>query len=125
VADDGLIVQRLEGEWLVYDTASNEAHVLGGAAAAEFDAAIDEVSRREVIRRMALAGAATSGTAVRVKSIVAPAPAQAASICGGLCSAGADCAGVAGCTCCCQGAGPAVCSNSASCTVVVQGICLA
>jgi hypothetical protein len=85
VAEDGLIVQRLDDELLVYDTTSNEAHVLGGAVAAEFDAAADEVSRREVIRRLALVGAAAAGATPFVKTIIAPAPAEAQSaFCAGL-----------------------------------------
>jgi hypothetical protein len=74
---DGLIVERLNGEMLVYDTASREAHRLDAEASAEFEAAPDDVSRREVIRRLALAGAAAVGAAQLVTTIVAPSPAQA------------------------------------------------
>jgi hypothetical protein len=77
--DGGLVVQRLQDELLVYDTSSNEAHVLAGALAAEFDAATDEVSRRDVIRRVAFAGATAAGGSALVKTIVAPAPALAQS----------------------------------------------
>jgi hypothetical protein len=73
-----LIVEHLDGETLVYDTASNEAHALSGAGAAEFLAA-DEVSRREVLRKLALAGAAAAGTGALVKTIVAPTAALAQS----------------------------------------------
>jgi hypothetical protein len=73
---DGLIVEVLGHETLVYDTARHEAHALSGRAAAEFAAASDDVSRREVLRKLALVGAAaTAGPFIR--SIVAPTPAQA------------------------------------------------
>jgi hypothetical protein len=78
----GLIVERLGDETLVYDATSNKAHRLDGAAAAAFAAASDDLSRREVIARFALAGAAASASGLLVKSIVAPSPAQAQSLCG-------------------------------------------
>jgi hypothetical protein len=77
-----LVVEQLDGETLVYDTELNEAHALSGTGAAEFLAAESEVSRREVLRKLALAGAAAAGTAALVKTIVAPSPAQAQSMCG-------------------------------------------
>jgi hypothetical protein len=76
---DPLIVARLDGEVLVYDTELSEAHALRGAGAAEFAAAPDDVSRREVLRKMALAGAAAAGGTALVKTIVAPTAAQAQS----------------------------------------------
>jgi hypothetical protein len=80
-----LIVERLGGELLVYDTERNEAHALAGAGAAEFLAASGDVSRREVLRKLALAGVAAAGTGPLVKSIVAPIPANAQSApCGAL-----------------------------------------
>jgi hypothetical protein len=72
-----LIVERLEGETLVYDTERNEAHALSGAGAAEFLAAADDVSRRQVLRKLALAGAAAAGAGALVMTIVAPTAAQA------------------------------------------------
>jgi hypothetical protein len=77
-----LIVEQLDGETLVYDTERNEAHALSGAGAAAFLAVEDEVSRREILRKLALAGAAVAGTGALVKTIVAPTAAQAQSICG-------------------------------------------
>jgi hypothetical protein len=95
--EQDLVVQRLEGELLVYDTASNEAHCLSGVGAAEFEAAADEVSRRDVLRKMALAGVAAAGTGALLKTIVAPTAAQAQSIAcgtGGLiCNASQTCCG--------------------------------
>jgi hypothetical protein len=87
VADgpDRLIVEHLPGEVLVYDTATNAAHVLGGSVAAAFDEAADEVSRRDLIRKMAVAGAAAAGGAPLVKSILAPTSADAQSTCSGPC----------------------------------------
>jgi hypothetical protein len=97
-SDKGLLVQRLDDELLVYDTASDEAHCLSGRGAAEFDAAADDVSRREAIRRLAFAGAAAAG-ATLMTSIVAPTAAQAQSTAcgtGGLvCTANQTCCGVA------------------------------
>jgi hypothetical protein len=114
-----LIVERLDGETLVYDTERNEAHALSGAGAAEFLAADDEVSRRQVLTRLALAGAAAAGTGALVKTIVAPTAARAQSAtcnppcqgaadfcCGGTCVGGPIncCAGVVcilgACSCC-------------------------
>jgi hypothetical protein len=83
--EDRLVVQRLDGETLVYDRASDEAHLLQGAAAVEFEAAGDEVSRRQVLRRATLAGVAAASGGLLLKTIVAPIPAQAQSPipCGG------------------------------------------
>jgi hypothetical protein len=72
---DGLVVERLDGELLVYDTESSEAHRLEGKAAAAFAAASSDVSRREVLRKLALAGAG----AALVTTVVAPTAAQAQS----------------------------------------------
>jgi hypothetical protein len=107
-----LILEHLDGEVLVYDTERNEAHALTGPGAAEFAAASDDVSRREVLRRMALAGVAAAGTGVLVKTIVAPtaAQAQSATACplrpNGTCPAGTTCcvcvagSGIATAECC-------------------------
>jgi hypothetical protein len=117
VAEDGLIVQRLDDELLVYDTASNEAHVLGGAVAVEFERATDEVSRREVIRRLALAGAAAAGTTALVRSIVAPtaANAQSGCVCGnGTCPPNTGCDSQTSCLIC-DITSPAVCGNALGC----------
>jgi hypothetical protein len=74
-----LIVERLGDETLVFDMESNEAHALSGAGAAEFLAADDEVSRRQVLGKLALAGAAASGAGALVRTIVAPSAAHAQS----------------------------------------------
>jgi hypothetical protein len=110
-----LIVEQLDGETLVYDTERHEAHTLSGSGAAEFLAVEDEVSRRDVLRKLALAGAAAAGAGALVKTIVAPKAAQAQSPnCGVLtCTAGQTCCsgsiGVNQCcatgTTCCQFAG--------------------
>src|SRR5438093_992144 len=91
--NDGLIVEHLDGEMLVYDTASDEAHCLDPVAAAEFEAASDDVSRREVLRRLAVVGAVAAGGAPLIKSIVAPAPAtaQSAAVCSPDCQTGEHC----------------------------------
>jgi hypothetical protein len=87
-----LIVERLDGETLVYDTERNEAHALSGAGAAEFLAAADDVSRREVLRKLALAGVAAAGTGALVKTIIAPSAAQAQSpACDPACTQGIPC----------------------------------
>jgi hypothetical protein len=104
VAEEGLIVQRLDDELLVYDTASDEVHCLSGGAAAEFETAADDVSRREVIRTLALAGAAVAGVSPVIRSIAAPTPAQAQSTsCGSLtCTASEFCCSANGTFACCQ-----------------------
>jgi hypothetical protein len=91
-----LIVERLDGETLVYDTERDEAHRLAGSAVTEFDAAPDDISRRAVLRKLGLAGLAAAGTAPLVKSIVAPTPAQAQS-CVPTCTTAVTCC--AGLTC--------------------------
>jgi hypothetical protein len=104
-------VEQLGGEALVYDVERNEAHALRGAAAAEFMAAGDEVSRRQVLRRLALAGAAAAGAGAMVKTIVAPTPAQAQTACvaaGGNCTTAGDCCAQANATVQCTGS-PTVC----------------
>jgi hypothetical protein len=113
-----LIVERLGDETLVYDTERNEAHALGGPGAAEFAAAPDEVSRRDVLRKLALAGAAAAGTGALVKTIVAPVAAQAQSPplpnCGGL-----TCTAIQ--TCCTFGAGAPsfeCCTAGQTCTTL-------
>jgi hypothetical protein len=119
-----LIVEQLEGETLVYDTASDEAHTLSGAGAVEFLAAKNEVSRRDVLRQLALAGAAAAGTAPLMRSIVAPAAAQAQSplLCNnGMCPGGLVCCGNTVCvdtlSCCSNGTScsPAQCCNNVCC----------
>jgi hypothetical protein len=75
----GLVVEQLGAETLVYDTDADEAHLLGPAAAAEFGTAADDVSRREVLRKLALAGAGAAAAAPLITSIVAPRAAHAQS----------------------------------------------
>jgi hypothetical protein len=106
-----LIVEHLDGEMLVYDTERNEAHALNGVGAAEFAAAPDEVSRREVLRKLALAGAAAAGAGALVKTIVAPTAAQAQTgiACGAAtCAAGQVCCSAPTGLCCAAGQ---CCSN--------------
>jgi hypothetical protein len=110
-----LISERLGDELLVYDLASDEAHRLEGAAAAQFRAAADDLSRREVLRRFTLAGAATMSAGSLLTSIVAPAPAQAQSgLCVGGCGKGEQC--------CTTGSAPhcepgnATCCGNGACT---------
>jgi hypothetical protein len=78
-----LIVEQLGAETLVYDTERHRAHALSGAGAVEFAAAKDDVSRREVLRRLALAGAGAAGAGALIRTMVAPTAAQAQSVCGG------------------------------------------
>jgi hypothetical protein len=102
-----LIVEHLDDETLVYDTTSNEAHALAGAGASEFLAATGEVSRRQILRKLALAGAAV-GAASLAKTVSVPAPAwaQSGTPCGNTTCAAGDvcCFGFAcrppGTTCC-------------------------
>jgi hypothetical protein len=112
-----LIVEPLGDERLVYDTELGEAHRLGPAAALEFDSAADDISRRQVLRKLALAGAAASSLPL-IKTIAAPTPAQAQSgvVCagapGGTCLPGFICCGGTTCvpssfTCCGSGSCPA------------------
>jgi hypothetical protein len=90
-----LIVERLNGEVLVYDTERSEAHALSGAGAVEFAAATDDVSRREVLRKLVLAGVGGAGAGALVKTVVAPTAAHAQSAnCGTLtCTASQSCCG--------------------------------
>jgi hypothetical protein len=126
-----LIVERLDGETLVYDPGSHEAHALSGAGAAEFLAAEDEVSRRGVLRKLALAGAAAAGTAPLIKSIVAPAPAHSGSNCACptpgnptlVCGANQGCGPGIGCFTCqifsgqvCPGSSCVCCDGPGACT---------
>jgi hypothetical protein len=124
--DEGLVVQRLDEELLVYDTDSHQAHRLDGAAAAAFAAASSDVSRREVLRKLALAGAGAAGASL-VTMIVAPTAAQAQSGCGaGPACTGGDicltCGGISGCqfagTVCC---GANVCDLLDSCLTCPGG----
>jgi hypothetical protein len=104
VEERGLIVERLDDQTLVYDTELNEAHALSGAGAAEFLAAANEVSRRQVLRKLALAGAAATGAGVVVKTIVAPTAAQAQSLtCTPGCTVGLACCQPIGNFCCATG----------------------
>jgi hypothetical protein len=123
----GLIIERLGDETLVYDPETHAAHNLGGAAAAEFAAAGSDVSRREVLRKLALAGAASVGGASLLKTIAAPTPAQAQSTgqpcgAGGTCSQGNTCCNG---TCCATGE----CCNSpqfgVACLPGCAGTCFA
>jgi hypothetical protein len=156
---DGLIVERLNDELLVYDTQAGEAHQLAREAAtvfelcdgrattremaAEASARLGEpvsaetveqvthqlaerrllrqapgLSRREAVRKAALAGAAVAGAAPLVKSIVLPASAQAFTSCtpGGLsCSDASECCdnSCIGAICCLPAGQP--CSNDNQC----------
>jgi hypothetical protein len=129
-----LVVERLRDELLVYDTESGAAHCLNGEGAAAFNAAPNDLSRRQVLRKLALAGAAAAGTGALVKSIAAPTAAQAQSsvscpgVIGGTnsCSAGQTCCGTGAIkvccivgTFCCQGA-----NGSASCCVAPATCCI-
>jgi hypothetical protein len=111
-----LIVESLGEERLVYDVETNEAHRLGGAAALEFDAAGDDISRRQVLRKLALAGMAASAVPL-IKTIAAPTAAHAQSgncpgAPGGACLAGFICCNGNTCvpssfSCCGSGSCPA------------------
>lgn len=142
---DGLVVEELDGELLIYDLDTNEAHCLNGEAAAVWrfcdgsrsiadlsvavapaaprdvaaemvnhalselgkrgllDGDVPEtgsgVSRRELLRKLAVVGAVGLALPV-VKSIVAPTAAQAATCLppGALCTSSAQC-----CSGLCQG----------------------
>jgi hypothetical protein len=120
--DQRLIVQRLEGELLVYDPASDQAHCLGGGAAAEFEAAADDFSRREVIRNMALAAAAVAGGSALVRTVIVPAPAQAQSIGAafGLCRASSSFPCDANLDCC----GGICCPAGHCCADATSAFCL-
>jgi hypothetical protein len=103
--EDGLVVEHLIDQTLVYDRAANEAHLLQGSAAAEFAAAGDDLSRREVLRKLALAGAAAAGTGALVRTIVAPTPADAQTCTNpGTCQVNSNCCPGFGCV-----AGQGVC----------------
>jgi hypothetical protein len=94
IAVRDFLIERLDGEALVYDTQTNEAHALKGAGLAEFEAAGDDVSRREVLRRLALAGAVAASGGALMRTIVTPTSAQAQSSppCGnGTCPTGTTC----------------------------------
>jgi hypothetical protein len=130
---EGLIVEHLDGELLVYDIERNEAHALSGPGAAEFAAASDDVSRREALRRLALAGAAAAGGGALLRTVVAPTPADAQSApCScpgspsGVCAAGQGCLNstclncdvVTGQTCNFQN-GCVCCNGTGNCTASV------
>jgi hypothetical protein len=123
-----LIVERLDDETLVYDTERNEAHALAGESAAEFLVAEDDVSRREVLRKLALAGAAAAGTGVLVKTIVAPTAAQAQSaVCNPACAPGNFCCQPTANTCCSAGASVCCFPGSATtcCSLAAPACCAA
>jgi hypothetical protein len=110
--DDRLVVERLEDELLVYDVEANQAHRLAGEGAAAFDAAADDFSRRQVLRKLALAGAAAAMT-----TIVAPSPAQAQSpVCAPPCGQGLTCAQCPGGQPICI-VGTATCCGSVPCSI--------
>jgi hypothetical protein len=117
---NGLEVQWLGDEALVYDTTTDEAHLLQGAAALEFETADDDVSRRQVLRSAAFAGAALTSGGLLVKTIVAPRPAQAQST--------IPC-GLQGETCstatqqCCPGVGTSGSSSIPFCCPLAQECC--
>jgi hypothetical protein len=90
VVREDLIVEFLDSEALVYDGEDHGAHLLRGEAVEEFAAARDDLSRREILRRSALAGVTATG-AILVQTIVSPTPAQAQS--------GLPCLGAPGDTC--------------------------
>jgi hypothetical protein len=96
---DGLLVERVGDELLVYDTESDEAHQLAPQAATSFErAAATGMSRRDALRRAAIVGA-VAGVPL-VKSIVAPTPAAAGTFAvacreaGESCTASTQCCGV-------------------------------
>jgi hypothetical protein len=102
---EALIVERLGGEMLVYDTKSDEAYCLGGAAAVEFRAAPTDLSRRAVIRKLAVMGGAIAASSGVVTTIIAPTPAQAQSCvpANGACVTLAQCCDLGPLTLCCPG----------------------
>jgi hypothetical protein len=124
---DGLVVQRLDDELLVYDTENDEAHCLGPAAASQFEAASDGVSRRDVLRRMAIAGAG----AALMTTVLAPTAAQAQSPnCGtATCTVGQVCCDATTnlcCTageCCGFGAGLSFCTAPCDINTCAGGVC--
>jgi hypothetical protein len=102
-----LITEELGDELLVYDTATAEAHRLDGAAADRFRLAADELSRREVLSRLALAGAGT----VLATTIAVPEPAAAQSTaCVPACGKGLKCC-TTGSTPHCEPQGAICCGN--------------
>jgi hypothetical protein len=126
---DRLIVEHLEGEVLVYDPATHEAHSLGGSAATEFAAAGSDVSRREVLRKLALAGAVAAGGTALFETVLAPTPAHAQSA---VCQTTNGCSAANQCPsgCCCQVGASAACvdpavANPTVCCGTFGGTCLA
>ena len=76
--EDEVIVERVGDELLVYDPQTDEAHQLTPRAATAFEESTAAgVSRRDALRRAALAGAGAAAAVPLVKSIVAPTPAHA------------------------------------------------
>jgi hypothetical protein len=128
---DGLVVEWIDSEALVYDTRTEQAHHLNSDAAVLFKAADSDFSRRQVLRKFALAGAAAAATAPLVKTIVAPTPAMAQSTaCGAAtCTAGQVCCDATTdlcCTtgtCCGFGAGLSFCTAPCDATTCTGGIC--
>jgi hypothetical protein len=125
-----LLVEALGEETLVYDPATNEAHCLDPLAAAEFRAAGDDISRREVIRRLALAGAATAAAAPLVRTIVAPTPAHAVSGCAcgvgagtTVCPAGQGCLAAVTCVSCVGSGSACTVGTFTCCTTCTATIC--
>jgi hypothetical protein len=122
-----LIVERLEGELLVYDVASDEGHRLDPAAAAEFEMARDDVSRREVIRRLTFAGAAAATGAPLVRTIISPTPASAQSPgCSPACTPQTEQCCAATATCCSTFQMCCPPGTATTCCPIIQGtICCA
>jgi hypothetical protein len=120
-----LIVEHLDGEVLVYDTDSDEAHCLTGDSALEFGTASSDLSRRAVLRRAALVGAAATGAAPLIKTIAAPTAAQAQSGVCPPCPPGIPCCSAAGMPRCCLPGFESCCpvGSQAACCPTVLGCC--
>jgi Coenzyme PQQ synthesis protein D (PqqD) len=165
---EGLVVEEIGDELLVYDLDTDEAHSLDPVAAAIWRACdgttttadiaarlnLDEGavqatlkhlgelnlltgearvvavthSRRAVLRRGLVAGAAGAVAIPVIRSIVAPATADAISVCQATIPFGSPCAHNCECTdgCCCDlplGPGGLVCLEAASCQML-SGTCV-
>jgi hypothetical protein len=168
--DEGLVVDRVGDELLVYDLERDKAHCLNESAALVFEhcdgersvgelaehlsarlgVAVDEqvvwralqrlgdehlladpfsppsgtqLSRRQVLQRIGVAGAAAGLALPAVKSIVVPTAAQAQAVTppacacsvGSECGAGGTCTCPPACSCCCEIAGQRGCLEPGLC----------
>jgi hypothetical protein len=116
---DGLRVERMGDETLVYDSDNDRAHLLSGLGADAFRRASDDVSRREVLRRLTIASAAASGAAPLLKSIAVPTAAQAQSnpcpgATNGACATSQFCCGLGTTKVCCASASECCGNNDGS-----------